>query len=97
MRTLRFAAAAEAVSLTILLLNLLTTHTEAVASLVGPLHGTAYLVTVVAVWQIPDTRGTGARWRAAVPGIGGLLAVRRLRHDRSAPPAGPAVRTADPS
>ncbi|MEU4269258.1 hypothetical protein [Streptomyces sp. NPDC026092] len=74
MRTLRIAAAVEAASLVALLANLLTTHTPAIASLVGPLHGTAYLVTIAAAWPAP-----GTRWLAVIPGVGGLLALRRLK------------------
>ncbi|MFE5487533.1 DUF3817 domain-containing protein [Streptomyces sp. NPDC056527] len=80
-RTLRIAAGVEAFSLVALLANLLTTHTPAVSSLVGPLHGTAYLVVIAATWQVSDAAMPGARWAAAVPGVGGLLALRRLRSD----------------
>ncbi|MDT9686833.1 hypothetical protein Q5762_00390 [Streptomyces sp. P9(2023)] len=79
MRTLRIAAAAEAASLVALLGNLLTTHTPAVSSLVGPLHGTAYLVTIAAAWPTPGAAASGARRLAVIPGIGGLLALRRLQ------------------
>ncbi|MEU7037751.1 DUF3817 domain-containing protein [Streptomyces sp. NPDC046237] len=78
-RVLRLAAAAEAASLVLLLANLLTTHTPAISSLVGPLHGTAYLVTVAAAWPTPGASASGARRLAFIPGVGGLLALRRLR------------------
>ncbi|WP_208762343.1 hypothetical protein [Microbispora bryophytorum] len=42
------AAAAELGSLAVLLANLATVHLPPVSSLVGPLHGCAYLVVVVA-------------------------------------------------
>ncbi|WP_119731818.1 DUF3817 domain-containing protein [Thermomonospora amylolytica] len=87
MRTLRIAAAVEAASLAVLLANLLTAHAEAIASLVGPLHGTAYLTVIAATWLVPA--GTPARRRAVIPGIGGLLALRRLpptRNETDAPP-----------
>jgi uncharacterized protein DUF3817 len=71
MRTLRITATAEAATLALLLANLLTTHTEAISTLAGPLHGTAYL-TVIA------TTPRAARWHATIPGIGGLLALRRI-------------------
>ncbi|MFI8292248.1 hypothetical protein EAO71_04170 [Streptomyces sp. ms191] len=77
MRTLRIAAAVEAVSLALLLLNLVTVHAEAVTSLGGPVHGTAYLAVVLMVWLTPSLASTGARWRALVPGVGGLLVLRR--------------------
>jgi hypothetical protein len=71
-RALRFAAAAEAATLVVLLANLATAHVDAISSLFGPLHGTAYLVTIALTWR------TAARWIAVIPGVGGLLAVRRL-------------------
>ncbi|MEO3749938.1 hypothetical protein [Streptomyces sp. B6B3] len=70
MRALRLAAVVEAGSLVVLLANLATVHVPAVASLVGPVHGMAYLVAIA-------TAPPGARWRAVIPGIGGLLAARR--------------------
>lgn len=73
MRALRFAAAAEAVTLMVLLANVATVHADPVSSLFGPLHGTAYLVTIALTWR------TAARWVAVVPGVGGLLALRRLQ------------------
>ncbi|MEU9994131.1 hypothetical protein ACGFYP_29240 [Streptomyces sp. NPDC048370] len=79
MRTLRIAAGVEAASLVALLVNLLTTHTPAVSTLVGPLHGTAYLVTIAAAWPAPGAAATGARWLSVIPGVGGLLALRRLQ------------------
>lgn len=80
LRTLRLAAAVELVSLVILLGNLLTTHTPAVATLVGPLHGMAYLVIVVTALLTPAALPPGVRWRAVIPGVGGLLVVRRMRN-----------------
>ncbi|MFJ3581842.1 DUF3817 domain-containing protein [Streptomyces sp. NPDC090127] len=84
MRVLRIAAGVEAASLLALLVNLLTTHTPAVSTLVGPLHGTAYLVTIAAAWPAPGAAASGARWLAIVPGVGGLLALRRLPGGRQA-------------
>ena len=82
MRTLRIAVAVESVSLLVLLINLATTRLQAITSLVGPLHGTAYLAVITVTVLAPSTASSGARWRAAIPAIGGLLALRRLR-DRS--------------
>ncbi|GHB33341.1 hypothetical protein [Streptomyces chryseus] len=79
MRTLRIAAGVEAASLVALLGNLLTTHTPAVSALVGPLHGTAYLVVIATAWPVPAAAPSGARWLAVIPGVGGLLALRRIR------------------
>ncbi|MFD1828863.1 hypothetical protein ACFSJS_04185 [Streptomyces desertarenae] len=80
-RALRIAAGTEAVSLALLLLNLLTVHAEAVASLAGPLHGTAYLAAIAAAWQATTAADASARWYALVPGVGGLLALRRIGRD----------------
>ncbi|RKT84083.1 protein of unknown function [Saccharopolyspora antimicrobica] len=77
MRALRIAAAAEAASLALLLINLFTVHIGGVSSLVGPLHGMAYLVVIAATFLVPAP--PAARWLALIPGIGGLLALRRLR------------------
>lgn len=79
-RTLRIAAGAEAVSLAALLGNLLSTHTQAITALVGPLHGTAYLVVIAATWMTPPAASSGARWRALIPGVGGLLALQQIRN-----------------
>ncbi|MER6942930.1 DUF3817 domain-containing protein [Nonomuraea sp. NPDC000554] len=84
MRALRIAAWAEAVSLVILLVNLLTTHTKAVATIVGPLHGMAYLVVVATTLLARTDASPSARWFAVVPGIGGLLAMWRDQTSRPA-------------
>lgn len=81
-RALRTAAAIEAVTLVILLVNLATLHTEAVTSLGGPVHGTAYLAVIACTWLVPAT--PTARWLAVIPGIGGLLAVREMARKRTA-------------
>ncbi|SFL80210.1 hypothetical protein SAMN05192584_12768 [Streptomyces pini] len=86
MRTLRIAAGAEAATLAVLLANLLTVHARPVTSLTGPLHGTAYLVVIAATWQATTAADTGARWYALVPGLGGLLALRRIRETPAPPP-----------
>ncbi|MFG1689390.1 DUF3817 domain-containing protein [Nonomuraea sp. NPDC049269] len=79
MRTLRIAAGVETASLLVLLVNLFTTHSKAITSLVGPLHGTAYLVVISAALLAPATASSGARRCAAIPAIGGLLALWQLR------------------
>ncbi|MEU4795156.1 hypothetical protein [Streptomyces sp. NPDC023327] len=84
-RTLRIAAAAEALSLVLLLANLCTVHASALSALLGPLHGTAYLVVIATTWPVPSAAAPGARWRALAPGVGGLLALRRIE---SRAPAG---------
>jgi hypothetical protein len=76
MRMLRIAATVEAVSLTILLTNLLTIHAKPVTSLAGPLHGMAYVTVIVAasVAQAAHPWDEGAPAHA----FGGLLALRHL-------------------
>lgn len=75
---LRIAATVELVSLVVLLLNLATVHLPALASLLGPVHGCAYLVAIALT-----VNRAGWRSRAAalclVPAVGGWLAVRALR------------------
>jgi len=75
-RLLRGAALAEFVSLALLLGNLATVHWPAVASLLGPIHGCAYLFVIGAT--IRASAATSTRLLALVPGIGGLLVIRRL-------------------
>lgn len=81
MRTLRIAAAVEAASLVVLLVNVFTVHAEPITSLGGPAHGTAYLVAIAMTWSISAAAGTGARWLALIPGIGAMLALRRLGNE----------------
>jgi len=59
----------------VLLVDLATAHASAVASLMGPVHGTAYLATIAAAFLLPLPQRT--RLLALVPGVGGLLALRR--------------------
>ena len=84
LRWLRLASWAETVSLVVLLVNLGTAHVEAVASLVGPVHGCAYLATIATASLLPLPRP--ARTLTLVPGIGGLLALRRTAATSPAPP-----------
>ncbi|PXY21380.1 DUF3817 domain-containing protein [Prauserella muralis] len=76
MRALRLAAGAELATLAVLLANLTTVHWPQVSSAVGPTHGCAYLFVVI----LTARRSRNPRTRAAalVPGIGGLLVLRRL-------------------
>jgi hypothetical protein len=73
-RWLAVATTVELVTLAVLLVNLATVHWAPLASAVGPLHGTAYLVTAVLAWQLPVPRGV--RLRGLVPAVGGLLVLR---------------------
>ena len=76
LRWLRLASWAETVSLLVLLANLATVHVEDLASLLGPVHGCAYLATIATAFLLPLPRQ--ARMLTLVPGIGGLLALRRV-------------------
>ncbi len=84
MRLLAVAAVVEAVSLLVLLVNRLTLHLDPVTSLTGPVHGTAYLVVIGATLLLPGA-SRAARLLALVPGIGGALAMRRLRREAVTP------------
>jgi hypothetical protein len=79
-RLLRAAALVEFLSLILLLANLATVHWPPVASLLGPVHGCAYLYVIGATLR--TTRDLRTRLAAAVPGIGGLLVSRRLKAAR---------------
>ncbi|WP_010476027.1 MULTISPECIES: DUF3817 domain-containing protein [Streptomyces] len=76
-KALRAAAAVEAASVLVLLVNLLTVHAGPVTSLGGPVHGSAYLITVVATFSL--TSAGPARALSFVPGAGGMLVLRWLR------------------
>lgn len=76
MRLLRIAAFVEVISLAALLVNLGTVHVPEVASLLGPVHGCAYLVVIGATLSL--TRSAATRALAVVPVAGGLIALRRL-------------------
>lgn len=87
MRTLRIAATVEAVSLTLLLINLVTVHTAVITSMGGPVHGTAYLTTILAVRLTPALAVPGVTALTLVPGVGGLLALRRIERQPQLKPA----------
>ena len=76
LRWLRLASWTETVSLVVLLANLATVHVQALASLVGPVHGCAYLATIATAFLLPLPQR--ARLLTLVPGIGGLLALRAV-------------------
>lgn len=79
LRPLRIAAHTELLSFLLMLANLATAHLKPLSSVLGPTHGCAYLFVVLATWRLaPATAATKAT--ALVPGIGGLLALRRLSH-----------------
>ncbi|MFE2911952.1 hypothetical protein [Kitasatospora indigofera] len=97
LRPLRIAAHVELVSLVVMLANLATAHLKPVSSLAGPIHGCAYLFVVIATWRLTSATTT-TKAVAVLPGIGGLLALRRLgrpggtghRTEDSVPPRGTA-------
>jgi hypothetical protein len=70
MSLLRAAAIVDLVSLAVLLTNLATVHIPAVASLLGPIHGCAYLLVIGATWRL--TGSARATLIAAIPIIGAL-------------------------
>jgi hypothetical protein len=81
LRLLRTAALVELLSLVLLLANLATVHWPPVASLLGPVHGCAYLFVIGATLRV--TTDLRTRLLAGVPGIGGLLVLRRLGSGRA--------------
>ncbi|WP_329377696.1 hypothetical protein OG625_07945 [Streptomyces sp. NBC_01351] len=86
MKVLRIAAGVEAASLLALMANVLTIHAASVSSLGGPVHGAAYLISIAVTFSLTATdASTGARALSFVPGIGGMLALRRLRPCHSGP------------
>ncbi len=84
MRLLAVAAVVEALSLVVLRANRMTVHLDPVTSVTGPVHGTAYLVVIGATLLLPGA-SRAARLLALVPGIGGALALRRLRREAVTP------------
>jgi hypothetical protein len=67
------AAVIEAVSLLGLLINLGTAHRPGIAAALGPIHGTAYLITIALAWTEGFPRRT--RLLTLIPGVGGILAL----------------------
>ena len=57
LKALKLAALAEAVSVCLLFANLFTVHWPAVSSVLGPLHGTAYLVSIVCAFSVVGATG----------------------------------------
>ncbi|MCM2416146.1 hypothetical protein [Streptomyces sp. RKAG290] len=90
LRPLRIAAQVELISLVAMLTNLATVHLNAVSSLLGPTHGCAYLFVVAATWRLQPARAA-VRAVATVPGVGGLLALRRLSTPGSTQQSGDAT------
>lgn len=76
LRPLRIAAHTELISLLILLTNLATVHLRPLSSLMGPVHGCAYLFVILLAWRLPHAT-PAVRALSLIPGVGGLLALRR--------------------
>lgn len=77
LRNLRIAARVELISLIVLLANLATADLKPIASLIGPIHGCAYLFVLGSTWRL-EHASTRAKATAVIPGVGGLLALRQL-------------------
>jgi hypothetical protein len=81
LRLLRVSTVIELFSLILLLANLATVHWPPIASLLGPVHGCAYLFVIGSTIRVtPDLR---TRLIAVVPAVGGLLVLRRLGSGRA--------------
>ena len=61
-----------------------TANAALIAALIGPVHGIAWLFGVITTWRDPR-RTTGIAVLAAIPGIGGMLALRALGGARRRP------------
>lgn len=85
-RALKIASRMELTSLAVLLLNLALGNAQQVAAIAGPIHGCLYLLVIILTARDPRTTPKAAAL-AVVPGVGGLLARRRL--DASTGPAVP--------
>ncbi|GAB0105643.1 hypothetical protein JMUB6875_46240 [Nocardia sp. JMUB6875] len=79
---LRRAAIIETLSLVLLLLNLATAHLPVISTLIGPVHGCAYLAVIVLAFRLPETR-RGVKALALFPVVGGLLILRALTDRQS--------------
>jgi hypothetical protein len=85
---LRVSAGVELGTLVVLLANLITVHLPEVSQAIGPIHGLAYIGSVVCALLL--ARGNHRVWLLSlIPGVGGILAARAARaaevkSDRSA-------------
>lgn len=85
-RLLLAVAVVEAVTLAVLLINRFGLQLPDVASAVGPIHGSAYLVGLIAVWTAPYS--VRVRLLALLPGVGALLAAGLATREGRATPEG---------
>lgn len=83
MVVLRVLSALELISLAVILTNRFTVHLPVVTSTGGPLHGLFYVSTILLALFLPLPRAS--KWLAAVPGVGGVLALWRARRHTPAP------------
>jgi hypothetical protein len=99
LRPLRIVSWLEPASLATLLINLAFGNAQQVAGLVGPIHGCLYLFAIIATARDPRTNAQITAL-SVVPGIGGLLALRRLKRIDAGwgdlPPATPSAGTPQP-
>ncbi|MFC1434024.1 DUF3817 domain-containing protein [Streptacidiphilus sp. N1-3] len=77
LRSLRIAARVELISLIVLFANLATANLKPIASLMGPIHGCAYLFVLGSTWRLGHA-AMKTKATAVIPGIGGLLVLRQL-------------------
>lgn len=75
-RAARLVGALEALSLFVLVVNVVTVHLAPLAQLLGPTHGLLYLSGIALVWSNPYP--ARRKWLAVVPGVGTWFATRRL-------------------
>ncbi|WP_433789890.1 DUF3817 domain-containing protein [Actinoplanes sp. CA-252034] len=75
--TVRIAAWVELITLSVMLINMLTVHIDVIASTCGPVHGCAYLIIVILTLNLTKWP-LGIRLLALIPGIGGMLVLRRI-------------------
>ncbi|MBW0105134.1 DUF3817 domain-containing protein [Pseudonocardia sp. KRD-291] len=92
MRLLTLLAAVELGSLTLLLANLATVHVPVVATILGPLHGCAYIATIIGTAMYAGPRSLPTLL-AIIPGVGGTLAMATLRRRTRLPADDPAPGT----
>lgn len=90
---MRIVSALELVSLVVILTNRFTVHSPAVTSSGGPVHGLLYVSTILFALVLPFPRS--AKWLAVVPGIGGILALRRAGRVAARHAGGTAIPTRD--
>lgn len=77
-RLFDWLAVAETLTLVVLLVNLATSHNEAVTSTAGPIHGIFYITVIIVALLIPQLSNR-IRLVAAIPAIGAPLAVWTMR------------------